>query len=406
MARLTISHTQPKVSQWLTRTVLALGLASLLSDACYELIIPLLPALITSLGAGALALGAIEGAADGFASVFKLWGGAIADRTKRRRPLAASGYLGVGLLMPAIGFATSVVGVFALRVGAWICRGFRSPIRDTLLVDDTDPNYVNRAFGFQRSLDTVGAVIGPAAAMLLVALHVPVQKAILFGFIPGIAAAAMFFWVRERPRSVAPKEPLHIVLAGLPGDFKRYLASAGIFGLGNFSATLLVLVAMRAFAPHVGAVKATALATGLYLLHNVLYASLAYPASVLSERIGAGRLLVVSFLAFAGVGVVVAVASTQPVAVIAAFVLAAVGIAILDPMEGTFATELLPAARRGTGYGALAAINGVGDLVSSLGVGALWQFAGPGLAFGTSAVLCLAGTVLLLPLAARHLKPR
>ncbi len=406
MARLTIPNSAAKTSKWLTRTVVAIGLASLLSDACYELIIPLLPALITSLGAGALALGAIEGVADGFASVFKLWGGSIADRTKHRRALTASGYLGVGIFMPAIGFASSVLGVLMLRVGAWICRGFRSPIRDTLLVDDTDPGYVNRAFGFQRSLDTLGAVIGPAAAILLVGLHVPVHKAILFGFIPGIAAGAMYFWVRERPRSVPPKEPLHIVLAGLPNDFKRYLLSAGVFGLGNFSATLLVLVAMRAFVPQVGAVKATALATSLYLLHNILYASLAYPASVVSERIGAGRLLAVSFLAFAAVGAIVAFASMQPVAVVAAFVLAAGGIAILDPMEGTFATELLPKERRGTGYGALAAINGVGDLFSSLGVGALWQFAGPGWAFGTSAALCLAGTALLAPLASRHLKSR
>jgi MFS family permease len=385
-------------SLWLTRSVFAIGVASLLSDACYELVIPLLPALITALGGGALALGAIEGFADGLASVFKLWGGALADRTKHRRALTAGGYLGVGICMPAIGFATSVAGVFALRVVAWICRGFRSPIRDTLLVDDTNPHYVNRAFGFTRSLDTVGAVIGPAAAMLLIALHVPVDKAILFGFVPGIAAGAMYAFVRERPRSVPPAKPFHLVLAGLPTSFKRYLLSAGVFGLGNFSTTLLVLVAMRAFAPQFGPVKATALATGLYLVHNVIYASLAYPASVASERVGAGRMLVLSFVAFAAVGAIVAFAAAQPIAVVAAFVLAAMGIAVLDPMEGTFATELLPAERRGAGFGALAAVNGVGDLVSSLGVGALWQFAGPLWAFGASATLCVAGAALLVPL--------
>ena len=72
--------------------------------------------------------------------------------------------------------------------------------------------------------------------------------------------------------------------------------------------------------------------------------------------------------------------------------------AIIDPMEGTFATELLPKERRGTGFGALAAVNGVGDLLSSLGVGALWQMVGPGIAFGASAVLCVAGTLVLAPL--------
>jgi MFS family permease len=390
-------------ASWLTKTVVAIGVASLFSDACYEGIIPLLPALIASLGGGALALGAIEGVADGLAAGFKLWGGSIADYSRHRRALAAGGYLGVGILMPAIGFASSLAGVLALRAGAWICRGFRSPIRDTLLVDDTDPRYVNRAFGFQRALDTVGAVIGPGIALLLLWAHVPVHKAILFGFVPGLLASAMYLWVRERPRSVPPRKPVHLALAGLPRDFKRYLLGAGIFGMGNFSTTMLVLVAMRAFTPSIGAIKATALATTLYLLHNVVFAACAYPASVLSERIGSGRLLLVSFLMFAAVGGLIALAAAQPIAVIAAFALAALAIAILEPMESTFATELLPSDRRGTGFGALAAVNGVGDLLSSLGVGALWQLFGPGVAFGSSAALCLAGTIVLAPLA-RQLK--
>ena len=388
-------------ARWLTTTVVAIGLASLLSDACYELIIPLLPALVASLGGGALALGAIEGVADGLAAVFKLWGGALADRSTHRRALAASGYLGVGIFMPAIGFATSVLGVALLRACAWVCRGFRSPIRDTLLVDDTDPRYVNRAFGFQRGLDSVGAVIGPIVAIALVSAHVPIARAILVGFVPGLAAGAMYLWVRERRRTTPPKEAFHLALTGLPSDFKRYLAAAGIFGIGNFSPTLLVLVAIRAFTPALGMGKATALATALYLVHNTLNATLAYPASLLSERFGAGRLLVAAFAMFAIVGVLIAVGSQVPAAVIAAVVLAGVGIAIVDPNEGTLATQLLPAQRRGTGFGVLAATNGVGDLLSSLGVGALWQTAGPGLAFGASALLCIAGAILLTPLVMR-----
>jgi len=384
---------------WLTPSIFAIGLASLLSDACYELIIPLLPALVTSLGGGSLALGTIEGLADGLAAAFKLWGGSIADYTKRRRALTAGGYLGVGLFMPAIGFAASIVSVALLRAAAWICRGFRSPIRDTLLVDDTDPRYVNRAFGFQRALDTIGAVIGPALAIALIAAHMPVRKVILFGFIPGILAGAMYLWVRERPRTLPPREPLHIALAGLPPRFKQYLLGAGVFGVGNFSATLLVLVAMHAFTPIAGPVKATAIATALYLSHNVLYAAAAFPASVLSERFGSGRLLLLAFLLFAAVAAIVAVASQFPSAVVVAFVLAALGIAILDPMESTFATEMLPAARRGTGFGALAAVNGVGDLLSSAGVGAAWQLFGPVVAFGGSALLCIAGALILAPLA-------
>jgi MFS family permease len=384
---------------WLTRTVFALGISSMLSDACYESIIPLLPALVASLGGGSLALGTIEGLADALAAGFKLWGGQLADRTKNRRLLASGGYLGVGIFMPAIALAHSIVGVAALRAAAWIARGFRSPIRDTLLVDDTNPKYVNRAFGFQRGLDSVGAVIGPTVAMLLLAHHTPIPFAIGLGIIPGVLAGAMFVFVREKPRTAPPREPLRLALAGLPVRFKRYLLGAGVFGLGNFSATLLVLAAIHALTPIVGAGPALIYSSAMYLVHNVINASLTYPLSVLSERFGSGRLLVLAFALYVVVCATLAVWSTSVVAVGVCFALAAVAISIVEPMEGTFATELLPAATRGTGFGALAAVNGVGDFVSSAGVGALWQFAGPFIAFAMAGVVCLVGIGLVAPVA-------
>ncbi|HEY7981171.1 MAG TPA: MFS transporter [Candidatus Eremiobacteraceae bacterium] len=386
-------------SPWLTRTVVALGIASLLSDACYESIIPLLPALVASLGGGALALGTIEGLADALAAGFKLWGGQLADRTKHRRLLASAGYLGVGIFMPAIAFAHTIVGVAALRAVAWLARGFRSPIRDTLLVDDTNPRLVNRAFGFQRGLDTVGAVIGPATAMIMIARHVPLTTAIGFGIIPGVLAGVMYVFVREKPRTVPPREPLNLALAGLPDRFKRYLLGAGVFGLGNFSATLLVLAALRALTPVVGVGPALVYSSAMYLGHNIINASLSFPLSVLSERLGSGRLLVFAFSLYVVVCATLAVGSTSVVAVGACFALAAVAISIVEPMEGTFATELLPADRRGTGFGALAAVNGIGDFVSSAGVGALWQFAGPLVAFTAAGVVCIAGIGLVTPVA-------
>ena len=384
---------------WLTRTVVALGFASLLSDACYESIIPLLPALVASLGGGALALGTIEGLADALAAGFKLWGGQLADRTKYRRLLAGSGYLGVGIFMPAIALAHSIIGIGALRAAAWLARGFRSPIRDTLLVDDTNPQYVNRAFGFQRGLDSVGAVIGPAVAMIMLAKHVPVATAIGFGIIPGVLAGSMFLFVREKPRTVPPREPLHLALAGLPQRYKRYLLGAGVFGLGNFSATLLVLAAIRSLTPAVGVGPALVYSSAMYLGHNVINASLTYPLSVLSERLGSGRLLVLAFGLYVCVCGVLAVWTTSVVAIGVCFALAAVAISIVEPMEGTFATELLPATSRGTGFGALAAVNGIGDFVSSAGVGALWQLAGPFVAFLGAGLVCIVGIVLVAPIA-------
>jgi len=376
---------------------MAVSIASLLSDACYESIIPLLPAFIASLGGGALALGTIEGLADALAAGFKLWGGQLADHSKKRRVLAGGGYLAVGVFMPAIAFAHSILGVGLLRVAAWLARGFRSPIRDTLIVDDTDPKLVNRAFGFQRGLDTVGAVIGPATAMILLAHHVAVSTAIATGFIPGVLAGAAYFFVRERPRTVPPRAPLHLAVSGMPPAFKRYVIGAGVFGLGNFSTTLLVLAAIHALTPVVGIRPALVYASGLYLGHNVISASLSYPLSVASERLGVGRLLVVAFALFAIVCSILAFASTSLVGIAIAFAVAAIAGSIIEPMEATLASKLLPAATRGTGFGVLAAVNGVGDFVSSAGAGALWQIAGPLAAFGSAGVVCLAGIALVAP---------
>jgi MFS family permease len=384
---------------WLTQTVMAVSIASLLSDACYESIIPLLPAFIASLGGGALALGTIEGLSDALAAGFKLWGGQLADRSKQRRVLAGSGYFAVGIFMPAIAFAHSILGVGVLRAAAWLARGFRSPVRDTLIVDDTDPKFVNRAFGFQRGLDTVGAVIGPATAMILLAHHVAVSTAIATGFIPGVLAGTAYFFVRERPRTVPPRAPLRLALSGMPLAFRRYVIGAGVFGLGNFSTTLLVLAAIHALTPVVGIGPALIYASGMYLGHNIISASLSYPLSVASERLGVGRLLVVAFGLFVFVCAILAFDASSIWAVAASFAVAAIAGSIIEPMEATLASELLPAATRGTGFGVLAAVNGVGDFVSSAGAGALWQLSGPLAAFGTAGVVCLAGIVLVAPVA-------
>jgi len=386
--------TASSVSRWLTPTVLAISLASLLSDACYEMVIPLLPVLVTALGGGAFVLGVIEGVSDLISAAFKLASGPVADTSTHRKAYAASGYLGVGIFMPLIALAHSIMALGALRSAAWIFRGFRGPIRDTLLVEGTDPAFVNRAFGFQRALDSAGAALGPAMGMVLVAFHANVRTVIALSAIPGLWAGLMYLWVVEKPRAARTARSMRSMFADLPGPFRRFLVASGLFGFGNFSATLLVLIAMRALLHDHDARVAVTLATAFYLAHNVILSVLTYPAGVLSERFGSGRMLCAAFAFFGVAYVVLAFFSTSVVAVAAVFAAAAIGIAIVDPNEGTFATKLLATARRGSGYGALAAVNGVGDFVSSAGIGALWQWAGPLPAFGAAAVLCFAGAAV------------
>src|SRR5215210_771347 len=158
-------------NQWLTRGVVGIGGASLLSDLGHEVPTALLPSFLTStLGASAAALGLIEGVADGAAGIARFAGGALADDPERRRRSALGGYAATAALSSLIGVTTSAWQAGALRAGAWAARGLRVPARNALLADAVPPAAYGRAYGFERALDNLGAIIGPLIGIALVGL--------------------------------------------------------------------------------------------------------------------------------------------------------------------------------------------------------------------------------------------
>ena len=159
----------PRAMRWLTRSVLGIGLASLFSDASHETVTSVLPAYLASMGAAAAALGTIEGVADGLSSAAKLYGGWLADRLQRRKPLCAAGYGFMAVATLIIAAATSWGVVLGGRVFAWISRGLRTPARKALLSEAVPKEAYGRAFGFERAMDTVGAIIAPLSVLVLLA---------------------------------------------------------------------------------------------------------------------------------------------------------------------------------------------------------------------------------------------
>src|SRR5258708_7303200 len=298
---------------WLTRGVVAIGLASLCSDLGHEMTTALLPVFLVSvLGAPAVALGVIEGIADGASAVLKFTGGYAADAAagtaRGRRVLGAGGYLVTALCTGLIGLATTWPVVLVLRSLAWAGRGFRSPIRNALLADQGPPAAYGRAFGFERALDSVGAVVGPLVASgLLVALGL--RATLLLAGLPGLVAVALFLYcVREERHVAHTAKPrgMRAALGMLPPPFRRFLLSVGTFGLGNFAATFFILRATELLIGPYGAVRGAALAVGLYTLYNVVYAASAYGAGEVADRLprllvlGAGyALFLVTCLGFA-----------------------------------------------------------------------------------------------------------
>ncbi|MBI4474349.1 MAG: MFS transporter, partial [Acidobacteria bacterium] len=190
-------HEKPK-TKWLSPTVFGIGVASLLSDLSHETVTSVLPALLASMGAAAGVLGTIESVADGLSSAAKLYGGWWTDRLRRRKSLCAGGYVAMAAATGVIATAATWPMVLAGRALAWISRGLRTPPRKTLMAEAVTPEDYGRAFGFERMMDTVGAIVAPLAAMTLLRTGMTGRALLWLSVIPAIAAAfAILLLVRE-----------------------------------------------------------------------------------------------------------------------------------------------------------------------------------------------------------------
>jgi len=386
--------------RWLTRGVLGIGLASLFSDWGHEAATAILPAFLLSLGAPAFALGLIEGVADGLSSFAKLAGGLLADHPRWRKPTGIIGYFATAITTFCYAWAGSWPWVLGLRAVGWMGRGSRGPSRDTLLADSVAAEQTGRAFGFERAMDTLGAVLGPLSAMML--LGVAGARGVLkWTLLPGLTAAVAFALLApaghraEQHHSQDVPKTFVSRLKQLPGPYGKFLAGVFAHGMGDFAPTLLILRASQVLAPRMGLGRAAAISVGLYTFYNIVNAVVAYPAGAMGDRIGKRRLLAGGYLIFAVVcaGFVLEPPTIPILAVL--FGLAGVHGAFQQALEKSLAADLLPREVRGSGFGVLATVNGIGDLVSSVAVGALWSGVGPAAGFLYAGVFTVVGAVLV-----------
>lgn len=399
---------------WLSRTVWGMAWTSFLSDLGHEAMSALLPAFLAALGLPPAALGAVEGVGDAAASFMKLGAGWVSDRLGRRKGLVVAGYAATGLASGLTALASGFGGVLAAKTFGWTGRGLRGPLRDAMLTDAIPADARGRAFGFHRAGDTLGAILGPALAAGLLAWGAArglggaswLRTLLWLSLLPGVGAALVFAWAvpeaaRSRPKHFAFGEAIR----AMPSSFRRYLLGVGVFGCGDFAHTLLILAATQLLAPELGTARAAAWGVGLYVLHNAVYALAAYPAGALADRFRAHRpLLGMGYLAGALMPGMLALAFLHGHASVplmaAVFALGGLVNGIQDTLEGATTAELAPPEHRGLAFGLLGAVNGAGDLFSSLGVGLLWTWH-PAAAFFTAAALMALGGAWMLGPSAR-----
>ena len=355
----------PKTS----KNILLLGFVSLLNDISSEIIQPVLPIFIASLGGGGLAVGLIGGISDGLPSLLKVLAGCWSDRLGKRKPLVVAGYAlsAVGkLFLPA---ATTWQHVFLLKTLERSGKGVRSAPRDAMISESTDKSNRGRGFGLHRAMDSTGAVIGSILAYLLWQNGMSYSSIFMVAGVLSLVALLPFYKVLESFR--APNCEVRLKLSGLSPELRRFLVIACLFALGNFSYMFFILRAQGLFS---GA-EAVAAPLLLYALFNLVYALLAMPIGIWSDRVGRKRVLALGYALFALTALGFAFVSNLA-GLIALFALYGLVYALVDGSERAYVSDLSPGSLRGSSLGLYYGAIGVAAIISSLAAGALWAWWG------------------------------
>ena len=264
------------------------------------------------------------------------------------------------------------------------------------MADAIAPSYAGRAFGFERAMDTLGAVFGPLTATALIGV-LGARGLLRWTLLPGLAAALTFAFLAPSGQ----RQHGHLFqgfsasLRLLPRSYWHFLAGVFAHGVGDFAPTLLILRASQILTPRYGLAHATAISVGLYTFHNFINAAWAYPAGVLGDRTSRRGFLAVGYLVAVVMNLGFIFAPPTVLALAVLFALSGIHIGFKQALEKSLAAELMPVELRGSGFGVLATVNGIGDLVSSVVVGSLWSSVSPAAGFLYAGLLTLMGALLI-----------
>ncbi len=371
----------------LSRNVYVVSLVSFFQDTASEILYPVLPFFVTGvLGAPPAVLGLIEGLADGTASAMRAVSGRLAD-LRHRRPLVAAGYSASAFGKFLLALAGAWPMVLVSRVTDRVGKGLRGPPRDAIIADETTPENRGRAFGFHRAADTAGAVVGPLVGLALYEIVGQRFGPLLWiAVIPAVASVALVFLIRERPHP-HPRVRTAWSAREFPRRYWRLIVLIGVFGLVNFPDTLLLL---RAKDLHLG-FAGVAL---VYVLYNLTYAALSYPAGLVSDRLSRRIVFATGLAVFAVAYLGFGLTATAAWVWILLPVYGAYT-ALTDGVSRAWVADLVSDDVRGTALGIHAAVSGLGLLVAGVWAGLAWHGTGH-LPFLISGVVVAALAAVLL----------
>ena len=371
------------IERGLPRAVWALGLTSLFMDTSSELIHGLLPVfLVVTLAASATALGVIEGIAEATAQITRVFSGWLSDALGRRKALTVAGYGLAAATKPLFPLANSIGLVLVARFVDRIGKGIRAAPRDALVADVTPPEKRGEAFGLRQSLDTVGATLGPAAAIALMYLfNDDIRTVLWFAVIPAVLAVVVLVLGVQEPAAVQRKAraPLHAKEIGqLPFAYWLVTIAGTAFTLARFSEAFLVIRARDGG-------LALAWAPAVIVVMSLVYAASAYPAGKLQDRIGARPLLLSGLVALIAADLLLAFGPTL-VAIFVGICLWGLHMGLTQGVLAALIAATAPERLRGTAFGLFGLVTGLATLLASIFAGLLWDKIGASATFLAGAV--------------------
>lgn len=374
------------------RNVTIAGLVSFFMDISSEMIYPLVPLFLANvLGVSKSIIGLIEGIAESTASLLKVFSGWFSDRIGDRKWLMAVGYGISTLSRPFVALATGWHHVMGSRFMDRFGKGIRTAPRDALITESSETAYMGRAFSFHRSLDTMGAVIGPALAFFFLGLFANNYRIVFWlSMIPGIIAVVLIvFFITEKKKAVAtyatrPK----LTISHFDWRFKSFVFIAGIFAIGNSSDVFLILRAQHIGIPAV-------MIPIVYLLFNLIYSLSAIPAGIAADKFGKKRVILAGFILFAILYYGFAVASeTKTIWTLFAFYGLFMG--LTEGIQKAFLATIIPTDFKATAFGIYNTVVGIAMFPASLVGGWLWDNISPSATFYFAAITAGISAILFI----------
>ncbi len=372
------------------RNVILLSVVSFLNDLSSEMIMPVLPMFLQSLGATGQLIGLVGGLRDSVASILKVPCGYWSDKTGRRKVFVYWGY-GVSTVFKLL-LATSRVWPSAVVFSAMerMGKGLRTSARDAIISESVAAQ-LGKGFGIHRGLDTLGAILGSAVSFLLLwFLGFEIRTIIIIAAVLGLAALAPIGFVRE-PRIERREVKLKIGLAMLPKPLKLFILVSGIFAMGNFSYMFFVMRSQHLFTGR----ASVATPVFLYVLFNVFYSALSVPLGSISDKIGRRPVIVFGYALFAIVSLGFAFCNSLWLFVVL-FSLYGVVFAAIDGTQRAFVSDLAGAGFKATALGTFHTVTGLSAFVASFAAGLLWQYVSPVATFIFGAAVAIIAVLVFL----------